>query len=375
MAAESITLDRWKRLALMSKRHRAPLFLVFGVFLVAVGAFAAAGLGWRALYEAIAMYLCASDPALTADADTGLRQFIWFLRVAAPLSLAGVVGDVLGAFVGGDAGEAKDHVIVVGAGRLGTDLARWLNKKKVPVVVIDKQPSANLEMLAAHGVDVVMGDARLEETLKLAGYGAARGLVAVTGSDAVNLSCAALFSEHTARESYPQVSRPLIRDHFGKAPHVTPFDRYTIAADAIVAAYLEEIEGKQGAIIGFGRLGQALFDALQARGWTMRALDRAGQACGEHVGTCDLNDPAAVWREIPKDTTVFVCTDDDDANLGYAAQLCELEEEALVCARFFHWPLPEPTGAKTPSSGVIKLCVSRLLHDRLTQDKLKGLLV
>jgi voltage-gated potassium channel len=79
----------------------------------------------------------------------------------------------------------KDHYIICGAGRVGYSVARELARKPCPFVVIE-----NEEKILA-GLDpkwlVLLGDAASEKTLRDAGIGRARGLVAATTTDATNI--------------------------------------------------------------------------------------------------------------------------------------------------------------------------------------------
>src|SRR6185295_10276221 len=86
----------------------------------------------------------------------------------------------------------RRHVVVVGAGRLGSYIGRHLRPHH-RVVVIEKDPDApNVSWLRDRGIRVVIGDARHLDVLERAGIRRARGLVAATGSDLVNLSAGLL---------------------------------------------------------------------------------------------------------------------------------------------------------------------------------------
>jgi len=80
----------------------------------------------------------------------------------------------------------KDHYIICGFGRIGEIIARQLQERKVPFVVIENNPD-QLPRLDAAGYSFVAGDATREEALMEAGIERARGLVAVVSSDAGNV--------------------------------------------------------------------------------------------------------------------------------------------------------------------------------------------
>ena len=82
--------------------------------------------------------------------------------------------------------KLKDHVILVGFGRVGRQAAAALRESHVPFVVVEKDPE-RVRRALAEGVWVLEGDGGDDLVLKKAGIERARGLIAATGSDADNL--------------------------------------------------------------------------------------------------------------------------------------------------------------------------------------------
>ncbi len=80
----------------------------------------------------------------------------------------------------------RGHYIVCGYGRVGSTVARELVHTGQRLVVIDILPES-LERAAADGHLIVQGDATLDETLRMAGVEAARGLITTIDSDANNV--------------------------------------------------------------------------------------------------------------------------------------------------------------------------------------------
>ena len=82
--------------------------------------------------------------------------------------------------------KLHDHYIICGSGRVGSNLVRDLIKANESFVVIeqDKQRAAELSQ---RGVNVLVGDATLEETLQEARVEHARGLAACLPDDADNV--------------------------------------------------------------------------------------------------------------------------------------------------------------------------------------------
>jgi CPA2 family monovalent cation:H+ antiporter-2 len=77
----------------------------------------------------------------------------------------------------------KDHVVIVGHGRVGSFVARMLRRLEQPFVVVDVDPS-RVDTARESEVPIVYGDATAEPVLEAAGVGEAR-LVLVTVPDAV----------------------------------------------------------------------------------------------------------------------------------------------------------------------------------------------
>lgn len=78
--------------------------------------------------------------------------------------------------------QLRDHFIVCGYGRIGTQVVAEFEALKVAYVVIDQTQEA-LDRIRAEGRLHIEGDASKEEILKLAGIERARGLVSAVDSD------------------------------------------------------------------------------------------------------------------------------------------------------------------------------------------------
>jgi voltage-gated potassium channel len=78
------------------------------------------------------------------------------------------------------------HFIICGMGRVGRSVARELARKPAPFVIIEAS-DAKRERFVSENWLVIAGDATLEQTLKDAQIGRARGLIAATTTDATNL--------------------------------------------------------------------------------------------------------------------------------------------------------------------------------------------
>ena len=78
------------------------------------------------------------------------------------------------------------HVVIIGCGRLGAELAINLYQRKHGVAIVDKYPDAFLKLPKGFKGRMVDGDALDRDILVRAGISKADALAAVTNSDPVN---------------------------------------------------------------------------------------------------------------------------------------------------------------------------------------------
>lgn len=81
-----------------------------------------------------------------------------------------------------DLDRLRDHFIICGYGRMGTQIASEFEEHKVQYVVIDQTQEA-LERIRVEGRLHIEGDASKEDVLKQAGIERARGLISAVDSD------------------------------------------------------------------------------------------------------------------------------------------------------------------------------------------------
>jgi Trk K+ transport system NAD-binding subunit len=85
----------------------------------------------------------------------------------------------------------SDHVVVVGLGNVGTQVAGQLHDLGIGVICVDRAENPQGAGMARRlGIPLIAGDARREETLRAANIDTAQALVSVTSSDSVNLETA-----------------------------------------------------------------------------------------------------------------------------------------------------------------------------------------
>jgi len=105
------------------------------------------------------------------------------------------------------------RIVILGAGSVGTQLARRLTDEGKDVVLIEKDPDT--ARVAANSLDclVVQGDGSLPEILEKTGLSKASHFIALTGSDEVNMvTCSVVAAEYakvrrTARVRNPYFSK------------------------------------------------------------------------------------------------------------------------------------------------------------------------
>jgi len=129
--------------------------------------------------------------------DTGpqIKMYEILLMVLGSLTLATVysmltdflVGSRLRKILGGQAMPRSGHIVVVGLGRVGFRVVNELTELGVPVVAVDVDEDRSFLSSLRTKVPLVVGDARVEETLARANLATARAVVAATDDDAVNL--------------------------------------------------------------------------------------------------------------------------------------------------------------------------------------------
>jgi voltage-gated potassium channel Kch len=83
------------------------------------------------------------------------------------------------------------HIVVCGAGSIGTGVIDLLLEFDKPLVVVEHNPDAALvERARDRGFDLLTGDASRDDTLDLCNLGAAHSLLALTNVDTLNLEIA-----------------------------------------------------------------------------------------------------------------------------------------------------------------------------------------
>jgi Trk K+ transport system NAD-binding subunit len=151
----------------------------------------------ESVYQAVKGVVGGADESV--QQTTELRWFALGLTVVGAIILAafyGLIVDVImsarvSSILGPHAGDARDHVIVVGFGSVGYRVAMALRERGIGVVAADPRPEPRwAEAARQQGIALVVSDARDPELLRTLHVERARGLLAGTDDDAANLATA-----------------------------------------------------------------------------------------------------------------------------------------------------------------------------------------
>jgi voltage-gated potassium channel len=184
-----------------------------------------------------------------------------------------------------DVGAMRDHFIICGYGRIGTQIAREFDRQHVPNVVIELNPEP-VARLRRESRRFIEGDAASEDVLRAAGIAHAKGLLAVVDSDErvvyITLAARALSPGLfiTARAGHPESIRRL--ELAGANRVVSPYRMAgrLMAELALRPAVVDAIEAIQhgGGSIGIEEI--LVGEECRARGRSLLAagLLKPGQA-------------------------------------------------------------------------------------------------
>ncbi len=120
-------------------------------------------------------------------------------------------------------------IIIVGCGKVGEALAEELNDEGNDITVVDQNPAKVKHIATKHDILGVIGNGATRDIQKEAGVDTADLLIAVTGSDELNLLCCLMAKKagncHTiARIKSPEYANdaPYLRDELGLAMVINP---------------------------------------------------------------------------------------------------------------------------------------------------------
>ena len=132
------------------------------------------------------------------DAHPLLQAYTVLLMLVGAASLAILfalvtdllVGARLARALGGPTGRLRNHIVVCGLGNIGYRVVQRLIELGVPVAAVELEEESRFWRLLRRRVPVLVGDARLAETLRALRVSEARAVVVVTNDDLANLETA-----------------------------------------------------------------------------------------------------------------------------------------------------------------------------------------
>jgi len=318
------------------------------------------------------------DLGVPTDGPAGARAVLWLAYFLAPLVTAGVL--VEGALrllrPGWIQRQAlRDHIIVVGVGRLGELFLESLYaiEKNPRVLLVDTQESERLLAKARtqYGAPYVCADIRNVSTLDMLALDRAKGVALLTGDDLVNLEAAWAVLEAEPKMSIVahiddmRMKREMDRlmgDTEGQ--RIRAFNMHHMAAERLYEQHLAPRFQKTAALdavvlVGFGRFGQTMLEHLRREASNelerVVVVDRTAKnavaafnmqtqetAFPVDVVDGDAEDPT-VWDQLDallKDVAhppVFIFgTDSDSLNFRLAMLLRKRSRSLEIFVRCFH---------------------------------------
>jgi voltage-gated potassium channel len=132
----------------------------------------------------------------------------------------------------------RQHIVVVGVGKVGYRILHELLALREPVVAIERKAESDfLDEVRALGVPVIVGNGRNKQTLAESGVGQARSIILATDDDLANLDAAL-----TAREINPKIQVVLrlfdatLASKFASRFGMPTISTSEVAAPAFIAA-------------------------------------------------------------------------------------------------------------------------------------------
>lgn len=188
--------------------------------------------------------------------------------------------------------RTRDHILICGAGNVGTRVIEYLRAIGKRVVIVEMNPNALLvEMSQQRRVELVTSDATRDGTLDFCNVDRARAVIAVTDSDTANLEVALGVRARSAR--VPVVMR-VRDDEFARSIN-RHFPRILTHSTAALAAPVFGMIARRPGMLGRVRLGADEYDVaerLPARRGAP-ADDAAAAGAAPAAGSI----PLGVWRD------------------------------------------------------------------------------
>ena len=346
---------------------------------------------WEALYSALRLFVFERD--LPTFPKSWPLIIIYFLAPLLTLSAVGTVVTYLFRLTPSLRSRfMRDHVIICGAGRLGRLIAESLGAGGVPVVLLDREITDDMEEWAhSHRLRLLRGDFYLPSNLHRCGADHARSVIFASGSDLVNIEAALSAYEtlrrnegpvqivwsHIADDRLSETMREAVRTE-GQVG-IRFFDTYHIASLRMLSEVfdMDDIRRtKQFNIIGYGKFGSDLLEVLVneigADGdYSVTVIDRKDvsrdlERIARHLGiegkvNFIQRDIRHLEIEGIAPGTFFLCTDDDLGNLSLALSLSPRLEKPIMAVRMGQWPLQSVSEHLGRDRGIFFVNINELI--------------
>ena len=180
----------------------------------------------------------------------------------------------------------RDHYILCGFGRVGTEIAREFADRGVPFVIVESNSEA-IARAQASGHLLVEGDSTSDAMLREAGIERARGLLAASDSDAGNT-----FIVLTAKALRPDLyvvsraARPESEPQMRRAGADRAISPYAIAGRRMALSALQPLMVEFIDMLATGRQEEQILAEIEISeesGLGGRTIEDVIQPCGEAV--------------------------------------------------------------------------------------------
>jgi voltage-gated potassium channel Kch len=307
------------------------------------------------------------------------RGLLWFAYFAAPAITTGAVIEGLLRVIGSrwiDRVGLRNHVVVVGMGRVGMSFVEALREREPGrvIVVVDRElGQANIEQARRRfGARFVPGDIRLKGTLSQLSLERAYAIAFMTDDDLTNLEAGWAVAKrfphlsvvaHVSDIAMNRAVRAAVEDEDGGRLRV--FNRHRLAARHLYDEHLRRIfSGSEPldtvVLAGFGRFGQTILEFLEQQAASEIAkvvvVDKNGGArlrgfrdqvksdaqCEVEIVDGDISDPriwdevGAVLGDLETAPVIVLGCDDDRVNLRAAMYLRPRWPDARLFVRCQH---------------------------------------
>ncbi|MEE8386681.1 MAG: potassium channel protein, partial [Dehalococcoidia bacterium] len=217
----------------------------------------------------------------------GVMIILYVLTAVMQIAVEGELESILGARRMKSKIEAlKDHYILCGFGRVGTEIVREFTARGAPFVIVESNPES-IGRAQAGGHLLVEGDATSDAVLREAGIDRARGLLAASDSDAGNtfvvLTAKALRPDLyvVSRATRPESQPPMRRAGADRA--ISP---YAIAGRRMALSALQPLVVEFIDVLARGRQEEQILaeiDISPESGLGGRTIEDVMQSCREVV--------------------------------------------------------------------------------------------